>query len=914
VANRTPIFLNTGGSLAGVSSTADNVLAAGVQSGTATDLSLSRTGAAGTTVTVGASAVTLGLSLASLDVGASTFNLANTTATTLNIGGAATTVEIGAASGTTNVNNNLDVDGDVNIDGGDLNTSAATFNLVNTTATTVNFAQAGTSIGIGAATGTTTINNANTVIAGSLAANGAAITTDDTTFALLNTTATTVNFAGGATSAVNIGNAAGTTTIAGTGTVAGVLNANGGSIATDDTTFNLLNTTATTINFGGAATAINMGVTSGTTTITGNVVISQNLTVNGTTTTTHSEQVLIDDNHLYLNNAYNTVVAQTGGIVVNYLPTSTNDTVAAGGFATTSTIATTGAATFSPGDIIQVSGAANPSNDGIYEVLTHASNVLTIDTSPTEDFLQNVFVVSVGAVGTIRKVNVSVMRAGTDGLWEVAAGSTTPLTFADLATGTSSGWTDDGTVVRLTTASDNVGIGTATPGANKVNITNDTVGDRNLLLVEVASQTAAPFRIETSAAALEFQVAVGGDTTVAGDLAVNGGDLTTTSATATLFNTGATTSLAIGGASPAITMGTSGGTVTVAGDLAVNGTTSADITTTTTTASVFNTTATTLNIGGAATTANLVTAGTTVALGGSSGTLTIGNPTITGTNATTFNMNGASPSIVTSSTGTASVFNTNATTLNLGGAAATINAGAAASTFATGFNAVTSSQTTVALFNATTTTLNLGGAASINMGSSGGTTTVAGNLTVNGSVTLGDAGTDNVAVNGEFTTSLIPDVDVTYNLGSATKRWNNLFIGNLDSLSVGTTYVAETGVGVSANRVVYKIAASNEVAHANATALSSCNATVGVTRAAAASGADVTVDYAGVVTMDAATGITISSGDIVYLAAGTTGEVTNVAPTASASVVLVVGIAKTTSSSGGTFLAQFQPRTPYVNP
>lgn len=750
MANRTPIFLNTGGSLAGVSSTADNLLAAGVQSGTATDLSLSRTGAAGTTVTVGAAAVTLGSSLASLDVGASTFNLANTTATTLNIGG--------------------------------------------------------------------------------------------------------------------------------------------------------------------AATAINMGVTNGTTTITGNVTISQNLTVNGTTTTTHSEQVLIDDNHLYLNNAYNTVVAQTGGLVVNYLPTSTNDTVAAGGFATTSTVATTGATTFSPGDIIQVSGATNPSNDGIYEVLTHASNVLTINTSPTEDFLQNVFVVSVGAVGTIRKVNVSVMRAGTDGLWEVAAGSTTPLTFADLATGTSSGWTDDGTVVRLTTASDNVGIGTATPGANKVNITNDTVGDRNLLLVEAASQTAAPFRIETSASALEFQVAVGGDTTVAGDLAVNGGDLTTTSATATLFNTGATTSLAIGGASPAITMGTSGGTVTVAGDLAVNGTASADITTTTATASVFNTTATTLNVGGAATTANLVTAGTTVALGGSSGTLTIGNPTITGTNATTFNMNGASPSIVTSSTGTASVFNTNATTLNLGGAATTINAGAAASTFATGFNAVTSSQATVALFNATTTTLNLGGAASINMGSSGGTTTVAGDLTVNGALTLGDSASDDIAVNAEFTTSLVPNTDNAVNLGSSSKRWANLFVTNLDSLSVGTTYVAETGVGVSANRVVYKIAAANEVAHANATALSSCNATVGVTRAAATSGADVTVDYAGVVTMDAATGITISSGDIVYLAAGTTGEVTNVAPTASGSVVLVVGIAKTTSSSGGTFLAQFQPRTPYVNP
>jgi hypothetical protein len=84
------------------------------------------------------------------------------------------------------------------------------------------------------------------------------------------------------------------------------------------------------------------------------------------------------------------------------------------------------------------------------------------------------------------------------------------------------------------------------------------------------------------------------------------------------------------------------------------------------TLAVFNTTATTVNAFGAATSLNI---------GASSGTLTIGNGTITGTNATTFNMNGASPTIATSSTGTASVFNTNALTGNLFGAASAINIG-----------------------------------------------------------------------------------------------------------------------------------------------------------------------------------------------------------------------------------------------
>jgi hypothetical protein len=101
-----------------------------------------------------------------------TFNLLNTTATTVNFAGAGTDVQIGAATGTTNVNNALDVDGDVNVDGGDITTNATTFNLVNATATTVNFAGAGTGITIGATTGTTTIQNAEVQIDGNLTVDG----------------------------------------------------------------------------------------------------------------------------------------------------------------------------------------------------------------------------------------------------------------------------------------------------------------------------------------------------------------------------------------------------------------------------------------------------------------------------------------------------------------------------------------------------------------------------------------------------------------------------------------------------------------------------------------------------------------------------------------------------------------------
>lgn len=71
-----------------------------------------------------------------------------------------------------------------------------------------------------------------------------------------------------------------------------------------------------------------------------------------------------------------------------------------------------------------------------------------------------------------------------------------------------------------------------------------------------------------------------GNITTSGDIAVNGGDVTTTSATATLFNTNAT-NLAIGSAATSLLMGSAAGLVTVNGDLKVSGN---DIQSSTTTA------------------------------------------------------------------------------------------------------------------------------------------------------------------------------------------------------------------------------------------------------------------------------------------------------------------------------------------
>jgi hypothetical protein len=194
-------------------------------------------------------------------------------------------------------------------------------------------------------------------------------------------------------------------------------------------------------------------------------------------------------------------------------------------------------------------------------------------------------------------------------------------------------------------------------------------------------------------------ISLGGNLDIAGTVTHAGAFTQTFTATANTSVTLPTTGTLYGTASGSITssqLATSLSDETGSG-VVVFGTSPAFTTSVTTASSsfdVFNTTASTVNAFGAA---------TTLAIGGSSGTLTIGNNTITGTNATTFNMNGASPTLATSSTGTASVFNTNALTGNLFGAASAITIGNAtygrfvtsssAVTISSGSNAVNSSIT-----------------------------------------------------------------------------------------------------------------------------------------------------------------------------------------------------------------------------
>ena len=144
-----------------------------------------------------------------------------------------------------------------------------------------------------------------------------------TTQNVFNATATTVN-AFGASTAITVGATTGTHTIRNaTVTLANAtsLNINGASpaIATTSTTASVFNSTVTTLNIGGAATTLSIGAATGTATINNaEVVITGNLTVNGTTTTVNSTTLTVDDKNIELGSVASPtdITAAGGGITL----------------------------------------------------------------------------------------------------------------------------------------------------------------------------------------------------------------------------------------------------------------------------------------------------------------------------------------------------------------------------------------------------------------------------------------------------------------------------------------------------------------------------------------------------------------------------------------------------------------------
>ena len=152
------------------------------------------------------------------------------------------------------------------------------------------------------------------------------------------------------------------------------------------------------------------------------------------------ERTEMADNYVNLNANYTADAAQSCGLVASYDPTTSTNAIAAGGFvagvASTSnpTVELTAAANVAAGDIIRVQGST--SNDGFYEVDGILATPVRVrikgigTVAAVEDWSGNQFTAEAGA-GNIYKVNVSVQRCGTDGIWETGKGATVPLTYTD---------------------------------------------------------------------------------------------------------------------------------------------------------------------------------------------------------------------------------------------------------------------------------------------------------------------------------------------------------------------------------------------------------------------------------------------------------------------------------------------------
>ena len=89
------------------------------------------------------------------------------------------------------------------------------------------------------------------------------------------------------------------------------------------------------------------------------------------------------------------------------------------------------------------------------------------------------------------------------------------------------------------------------------------------------------------------------------------------------------------------------------------------------------------------------------------------------------------------------------------------------------------------------TTIDMNGAVDISGNLDvGGNLVVTGTTTFNGgTITMGDAATDNVVFGADIDSNIIPDDDDTYDLGSASQQWRNLFIdgtANIDALVADT--------------------------------------------------------------------------------------------------------------------------------
>lgn len=74
---------------------------------------------------------------------------------------------------------------------------------------------------------------------------------------------------------------------------------------------------------------------------------------------------------------------------------------------------------------------------------------------------------------------------------------------------------------------------------------------------------------------------------------------------------------------------------------------------------------------------------------------------------------------------------------------------------------------------------------------------VTGNISADGDIQIGDADTDSITFNADITSNLVPDATETYNLGSADKRWNNVFANSVFTDNITSDSISINGIDLA---------------------------------------------------------------------------------------------------------------------
>ena len=438
-------------------------------------------------------------------------------------------------------------------------------------------------------------NSGNTTVAGTLAVNGSTLSTDDTTFNLVNTNATTVNFAGAATT-VNIGTGAGTvninTTTNSTSSTTGALVVDGGLGIASNFVMG-----GTSFTMGNGATIVNtdgntLTVTEATLAVVGNQTLSGNLTIatnkftvasgTGNTAVAGTLEVAgatgINGNFDINTNKF-TVASATGN-------TAIAGTLGVTGLSTLASLGVTNAATV--GSTLDVSGNTTI-NNGNLTINDGSSNTFVVTAASGNTAISG----TLSTTGDFKVNTNKFVVTATNGNTAVAGtlGVTGATTLSNTLTVSGA---------NATTLGGTLGVS----GATTLNNANFTIkdGSANDKFAVIAASgntdvkgtldSAGDFKVNTN----KFTVASAtGNTAVAGTLEIAGA--TGINADFDIATNKFTVAHATGNTAVAGTLGVTGAT-TLTSTLAVNGGT---ISTDDTTFNLLNATAETVNFAGAGT-------------------------------------------------------------------------------------------------------------------------------------------------------------------------------------------------------------------------------------------------------------------------------------------------------------------------